>query len=539
MRAKELPIDGVPRMDPHRKNSARLGCMSGRSFRAHLSWPPGLDTVWLLSPAFAIAAVAWLRPIRPFDYFWALVQGRATIQLGGIARENLFLHTLPPETPFFNQAWLGQLVLFAGQALAGHTLNLVLLGVLLGATLVVLMDAALRTGALPVHVALVALVSLPLIGIGSGVRTQMFAYPCFALVLRHLLLDGARAPRRDLGILLVAVVLWANVHGSFVLAPALIAIRGVLRTVQRPPAGWSRPAISGNAVLELGLVVAATAVNPRGPTLYAYVLGIADAVQLARGTNVAEWQPLSFREPFAWVLMVAIGMSVVLATARRQRVERAALAAFLVFSGGSFVSQRFLTWAALASIVALPPLLRREVSVAADARRGSAWVNAGLLAGLAAATLGSLPGRPLFAHFARSAHLPYANARALGREVPLRTVERLAREGYPGRIFHHQAIGGALEWALAEGRPKPVAFVDQRFELTPPSLWHDYFVIALARPGFRELLDRYEIGTLLIDERENRPLVDAMTRDTAWRLVSREFSYRLYQREMPRRSKDG
>jgi hypothetical protein len=507
--------------------------MSGRTFRAHLSWPPGLDAVWLLSPPCTIASVAWLRPIRPFDYFWALVQGRATMQLGGIARENLFLHTLPPEAPFFNQAWLGQLILFAGQALAGHTLNLVLLGFLLVAALVVSMNAALRTGALPIHVALVALLSLPLIGLGSGVRTQMFAYPCFALVFRHLLLAGPRASWRDLGVVLLAVAVWANVHGSFVLAPALIAIRGVLRTAQRPPAGWSRPAIAGNAVLEFALVFAATAVNPRGPALYTYVSGIADAVQVARGTNVTEWQPLSFLDPLAWVLLGAIGVSVVLAAARRERVERAALSAFLALSLASFVSQRFLTWAAFAALAALPPLLRPKSFTPPAARRGSAWLNASLVVGLAAVTLASLPGGPVFDVFARSTHLPYANARSLSTEVPLRTMERLAREGYPGRIFHHQAIGGALEWVLAERRPTPVSFVDQRFELTPANLWHDYFVIALARPGFRQLLDRYEIGTLLIDERENRPLVEAMTRDTAWRLVSREFSYRLYQRGLP------
>jgi hypothetical protein len=84
-----------------------------------------------------------------------------------------------------------------------------------------------------------------------------------------------------------------------------------------------------------------------------------------------------------------------------------------------------------------------------------------------------------------------------------------------------------------------VAFVDQRFELTPASLWRDYFAIGLARPRFRQLLDRYEIGTLLIDERENAPLVDAVARDTEWRLVSRELSYRLYERGVTPRAHDG
>jgi hypothetical protein len=363
--------------------------MSGRSFRAHLSWRPGLDALWLLSPAFTLAAVAWLRPIRPFDYFWALVQGRASIQLGSIARENLFLHTLPLETPFFNQAWLGQLLLFGGYELGGHTLNLVLLGLLLVAALVLCMDAALRSGALPVHVALIALASLPFIGLGSGVRTQMFAYPCFALVFRHLLLDGARTSPRNLLVVLVAVALWANVHGSFVLAPALIAVRGVFRAAERPPDGGSRRKVTTDAARELALVVAATAVNPRGPALYGYVVGIGDAMGVARGTDVAEWQPLSLLDPLGWGLLVAVGASIAIAVTRRERTTLAPLGAFLLLSIASFVSQRFLPWAALAGVAGLPGLLRRRSAPAADERRGVPWLNASLVAVLAAVALGS------------------------------------------------------------------------------------------------------------------------------------------------------
>jgi hypothetical protein len=268
-------------------------------------------------------------------------------------------------------------------------------------------------------------------------------------------------------------------------------------------------------------------------------LGIGGAMRVARGTDVAEWQPLSFLDPLAWFLLVAMAGGVALAVIRRERVAPAALGAFLALSVGSFVSQRFVTWAAFAAVATLPVLLRSRMAPAVDERRGIAWLNVGLVGVLAAVALGSLPGGPISARFAQDAHLPYPGSRALSDELPLHTVERLAREGYPGRIFHHQAIGGALEWTLARDRPKPVAFVDQRFELTPASLWRDYFIIARARSGFRELLDRYEVGTLLIDARDDAPLVDAVAHDAEWRLVAREFSYRLYERAAMPRPDDG
>jgi hypothetical protein len=43
-------------------------------------------------------------------------------------------------------------------------------------------------------------------------------------------------------------------------------------------------------------------------------------------------------------------------------------------------------------------------------------------------------------------------------------------------------------------------------------------------------LTRYEVGTLLLDERHQSALVAAVEGDAEWRLVAREFRYRLYVR---------
>ena len=126
-------------------------------------------------------------------------------------------------------------------------------------------------------------------------------------------------------------------------------------------------------------------------------------------------------------------------------------------------------------------------------------------------------------------HLPYPEARAFGVETPWQTAESLAH-GYPGRLFHTQAVGGLVEWTLAADRPRPVAFVDQRFELIPPELWRDYFAICRGEPGWQGLLDRYAIGALLIDEEDAAGLLAALANDRQWRHVGKEFRYHLYIR---------
>lgn len=502
--------------------------MRGRSLRDHLSWPLGLDGVWLLAPVFTLSAVALLSPIRPFDYFWALVQGRTTWELGHVARENLFVYTIPEAESFFNQAWLAQLLLFAGFRGGGHTCNLVLLALLLGASLACCMDGALRRGARPVHVALAAFVSLPLLGLGSGVRSQMFAYPCFALLLRYLLLETPRLARAALTAVLAASAFWSNTHGSFVLAPALFAARAAFGTWTAPTG--TRVTAAREYAVELALVLAATCLNPRGPGVYAYALHLPGAMNWGNQSDVAEWQPIAPLEPIGLVLGVALITAVVLAVSRRKGVP---LAALLVFSGCallSFVSQRFLAWAAFGLVSVLPVLSRPEGDAPSGDRRGNAWLNGALAASLVLFTLGSIPGAPLFERIAVHTHLPYAKARALGQETPLRLVEHLARVGSAGRIFHDQALGGLLEWVLAADRPRAVAFVDQRFELVPPEIWAEYFAIGSAQPGWPQRLARYGIGTLLLDEQRQRPLLDAIGRDRAWRFVAREHSYVLYVR---------
>ena len=502
--------------------------MTGRSLRAHLSVPFSLDAVWLLAPPLVLAAIALLSPVRPHDYFWALVQGRTTWELGSVAQQNSFLYTLPETAPFANQAWFGQLMLYAGYGLGGHSVNLVLLALLLAASLFVAMDGALLRGARPAHVALVALGTLPLLALGSGVRTQMFAYPCFVLVLRFVLLEHPRLAPRPLALVLVASLLWANTHGSFVLAPGIVAARAAVGIWSAPRDLRARAAREHG--LELALVLAATCVNPRGPLVYGYALGLPLAMGVLHDTDVNEWRALSPFDPFGVAVIAAMVAGVALGVRRRGRASVAALGVFLACSALCLVSQRFLAWAALGAVLVLPVLVRPEREAPTGERGGVAWLNSALAGALLLGVAASLPGAPLFERIAAFAHLPYPDARVLSNETPLRLAEHLARKGAEGRIFHDQAAGGLLEWTLASDTPRAVAFVDQRFELIPPEIWTQYFTIARARPGWQALLDRYGIRTLLLDEERQRLLVDAVEKESRWRLVARELSYRLYER---------
>ena len=119
----------------------------------------------------------------------------------------------------------------------------------------------------------------------------------------------------------------------------------------------------------------------------------------------------------------------------------------------------------------------------------------------------------------------------LSREHAPEVLDALDRRGYPGRIFHAQALGGEVEWRLARPGAEQVAFVDQRFEMIPEEVWDEYFAIGAARPGWRASLERWGVGTVVVSAVEMPALRAALEEDAGWRRVEKSWPYVVYMRE--------
>jgi hypothetical protein len=519
-------LDISPRR-PHPRDLVPASTLTaGKGLLARCQSPLAIDAVWLCASPFVLTAGALLTPIRPFDYFWSLVQGRAIVQLGQIPTQNLFLHTLPSQTPFFDQPWLAQLTMYLAYRVGGHPGNLVLLAFLLALAMAITLDTGLRLGGSPRMLGGLALAMSPLLALGAGVRTQMFAYPCFALVLRGVVLAS---PGRRAGALLpyaVAAALWSNLHGSFVLAPFLFATAWAGEILARILRRESPRPVVRQGLLELSIIALATMANPRGPLSYAYAIRLGSIMRSPAYPVVEEWAAPAFGAVTGGLFYGLAALVLACAIARRAQLDLRAFVPHVVSASLACLSLRFLPWWALSAVIACG---RGRAPGAGEERPGPAWVNWGLLALFASVVGLCLPGAPLFARATIRARLPYPEGRVLAAETPLRLAESLAT-GYPGRLFHTQAVGGLVEWTLADATPRQVAFVDQRFELTPPQLWRDYFAICAARAGWDSLLDRYDVGTLLVDEAEAAGLIARLGDHPAWRLLRRELTYRLYQR---------
>ena len=135
------------------------------------------------------------------------------------------------------------------ERVGGWTGLAVLRGALVGVTFALVALTALRRGAGVRMVAGLTLAAFIVAAVALALRPQLFGMALFALTL-FIVGERHRRPRL-LWLVPVLVVIWANVHGSFFLAPVLLGLAWLedLGVPSRPSGGR-----------HLALVVAAVSV---------------------------------------------------------------------------------------------------------------------------------------------------------------------------------------------------------------------------------------------------------------------------------------
>jgi hypothetical protein len=188
--------------------------------------------------AFVGLLAALVPQLIASDGWLALVGGRL-IANHGLPRHDT-LAALTSGREWIDQQWLGQLAAYGLESAGGLRLLLAANVLLVAGAFVGAAVFARRRGARPATVAIVLLVALlPFLVVAMNVRTQSFVYVPFVL------LAGTLASERPLGartvvVVLAALVVWANVHGSVLLAAGLVALRGAvdLRKSRHDRTAW-------------------------------------------------------------------------------------------------------------------------------------------------------------------------------------------------------------------------------------------------------------------------------------------------------------
>ena len=218
-----------------------------------------------LSFAFVVAAL--LIPAVPDVDLWGhTLFGGDIVHSRAIPAADSYAFT--SDLPWVNHEWLSEVCMYAAYALGGGSglvaLRLVLLGTLLWTSWRTLRREGVSGESALVIAMVLALVTYPRT---QHVRPQLFSLTMFAVLLSTLMdFDRTRAVIRLISIPLL-MLLWANLHGGFIVGFVPVGIWAVLYALDQDAPVEMRlaPAIA------LVAAVVATLINPYGVGLWKFL----------------------------------------------------------------------------------------------------------------------------------------------------------------------------------------------------------------------------------------------------------------------------
>jgi len=389
---------------------------------------PGLSIAMVLVPL----AMLSLHPISSWDIWWHLATGREIVQQGALPQTELFSFAVPGAL-WETHEGLSQLIFYAVFEAAGPH-GLIAVRALLRVMTYLCIFVILRRRNYPLAATLTLIIFLSLF-LRSSVRPYLFSY--FLFVLEMLILESAWRHKlsflKGLGVFCI-LVLWANMHGEFILGIALLGTYVVATVVKQGQATRSDPGKETQirAWLILGVLgIAACCLTPRSFHTLTYPFLHAQRTPMHFET-IGEWHrpqilPLSLDTVFYLSLPFFLGSIFCGARENRRWLLLLLPAVFLVQACLHFRMISYFYLSCLCCLGPLPPsrLLR--------------WITPTCQVLLSAFVLAVECAQTIDAGLL---------TRSIARQYPAAAVAEIPRLQLEGPMLNQSEWGGYLIWHL-------------------------------------------------------------------------------------------
>jgi hypothetical protein len=413
-----------------------------------ITWPPVterqsrfLQGLIILLGVFALAVVLCFHNITDGDLWAKLAIGSWLWDTGEILRHDVFAFT-PTLPKYIDHEWGAGVVFFTLLKWFGPS-SLVLLRIVLAVALLGLAFIAAKRNQCDENVLL--LLALPagaclLTGYIPVVRSHAFTFFLFAAAV-FCLEEWRRGAKWPAAILPVIILLWANLHGGFVVGLGAIFVYAAASVILRDRAPL--------AIIMVAACAAVTLINPYGLDFWRYLI----PALLHPRLRIQEWRPLPLLawDDF-WGFRLLFVLTLLALVVGWKRVEKKNWPGLIVLATMAFMGWRsrrhgpFLAAAALAYAGPYFEVLWR--------RRFNLLPVTGIIYASVAiwVAIRFLPDASIY---------PIS---PIG-EDPVREVDILARAGARGKAATPFAWGSYVSWRLY---PNVKISMDGRYETTYP-----------------------------------------------------------------------
>ena len=455
----------------------------------------GSRLAWLLPVAVGVVcyAVFLFAPqvLNDPDTWWHIAAGEWMLRHGAVPRVDPFSFTFAGK-PWVAHEWLAEVLMALAYRAGGWDAVLALEG---GA-------AALAFGLLARHLArwanrlavlLLLLLALACTSPSLLVRPHILALPALEIWTAGLLIARSRATTPS-PLLLPVMLIWVNLHGSFVFGIALAVPLALEALTTAAPDDRARVARGWGL-----FIVAAVIVAMASPQLWQGLIFPFRLIRMRALPHIGEWQPTNFSEPQPIELALMALLYVALSRGVRVPALRLLIVMGLLHLALAHARHQMLAGVVGALILADP--LGRALGrgdAAPDAprnrdRRDAGWIGAGLAILLALTVVRGL--RPV--------------VRADGAASPIPALAHVPPALARSPVFNDYAFGGYL---IFNGISP---FVDGRADMYGDAFLAGY--LRIMRPdieAFRMAVDKYGIRWTIL--RTGTPIVDVLDALPGW-----------------------
>jgi len=455
------------------------------------------------------------------DFWWHLRIGRWMVENGRLPSHDIFTFTVPDHV-WTDHEYLTEILMWLTYSTAGLAVLCIAFGLLTwaGFWLIYLQIRRQPYVFVGIGLAVGAIAGAPI----WGPRSQMitFTLTCLELYWVQAYLSGRS---RALQFFPLVMVLWANLHGGWVIGFVWLAVAGVAEL-----AAWawepSNPAhrMHVRFLLIVGAVSAvAVAATPHFLALYPYPFQTVGSV--AQERLIVEWFSPDFHQAFlrpfeAMILLVLAGFA----------LRRPSLYEFLLTAVALGLALQSVRNIALFVAAVTPVLINTYSEAWKVLARERAWrVNLPPRRPFAATTAVAL----LIITATTALHIadsisPSHQQSLDSASYPIEAADWLAAHPEVGTHMYNQyGWGGYLAYRFYPQKNRQV-FIFGEAALMGDPLLNEYEEVQTLRPDWQQVLDKYQVDYVIYNTGE--PLANVLSLDPQWTLVHKDSVAVIYVR---------